>query len=336
MVYITPVAELEPVELCGSRIARATLHNFDEIARKDIRIGDYVILQKAGEVIPAIVGVDKAKRSPEVRSIVPPQVCPVCGAPLSKTDEEVALRCTSLECPEQLRLKIVHFASKEAMDIAGMGPKIVDVITQQGWVHHIADLFSLWRYRSQWITLEGFGETLVDQLLSAIEQAKHRPLWRFIYGLSINGIGMESAKNLAQKFPTLEALWSASLEALQAVPLVGHCTAQSIRGFYANMANRKVLEAFDGIGLSLTVEPLDERLPWSGKTFVLTGSLQQMTRHEAKQRIELLGGKVSESVTAKTFAVIVGEHPGDKLQKAQALNVAIWDETQFLEALHAN
>ena len=333
---ITPVAELEPVELCGSRIARATLHNFDEVARKDIRVGDYVVLQKAGEVIPAIVGVNKAKRSAEVRPIVAPQVCPVCGAPLSKTDEEVALRCTSLECPEQLRLKIVHFASKEAMDIAGMGPKIVDVITQQGWVHHIADLFSLWHHRNKWISLEGFGETLVDQLLNAIEQAKNRPLWRFIYGLSINGIGTESAKNLAKAFPTLEALWAASIEELQEVPLVGHCTAQSIQCFYANVANRKVLDALKDVGLALTAEHLNENLPWSGKNFVLTGSLQKMTRSEAKQRIEQLGGKVSESVTSKTFAVVVGEHPGDKLKKAKTLNVSVWDEAQFEEALNAN
>lgn len=333
---ITPVAELEPVDLCGSRIARATLHNFDEIARKDIRIGDYVILQKAGEVIPAIVAVNKAKRSQDIIAIVAPKVCPVCGAPLSKTDDEVALRCTSLECPEQLRLKIVHFASKEAMDIAGMGPKIVDVITQQGWVHHIADLFSLWRHRNAWIALEGFGATLVDQLLDAIEQAKSRPLWRFIYGLSINGIGMESAKNLVKAFPTLEALWSASLEQLQQVPLVGHNTAQSIQSFYANATNRNVLEALQQVGLSLTVENLGEQLPWSGKVFVLTGSLQKMTRSEAKHRIEQLGGKVSESVTSKTFAVVVGENPGDKLKKAQALNIPIWDEAHFEEALNAN
>ena len=333
---ITPVAELEPVDLCGSRIARATLHNFDEIARKDIRIGDYVILQKAGEVIPAIVAVNKAKRSQDVIAIVAPKVCPACGAPLSKTDDEVALRCTSLECPEQLRLKIVHFASKEAMDIAGMGPKIVDVITQQGWVRHIADLFSLWRHRNAWIALEGFGVTLVDQLLDAIEQAKSRPLWRFIYGLSINGIGMESAKNLAKAFPTLEALWSASLEQLQQVSLVGHNTAQSIQSFYANATNRNVLEALQQVGLSLTVENLGEQLPWSGKVFVLTGSLQKMTRSEAKHRIERLGGKVSDSVTSKTFAVVVGENPGDKLKKAQTLNIPVWDEAHFEEALNAN
>ena len=333
---ITPVAELEPVDLCGSRIARATLHNFDEVARKDIRIGDYVVLQKAGEVIPAIVAVNKAKRSQDVVAIVAPKVCPVCGALLSKTDDEVALRCTSLECPEQLRLKIVHFASKEAMDIAGMGPKIVDVITQQGWVHHIAELFSLWRHRNAWIALEGFGTTLVDQLLNAIEQAKHRPLWRFIYGLSINGIGMESAKNLAKAFPTLEALWTASLEQLQEVSLVGHNTAQSIQSFYANATNRKVLEALNQVGLSLTVEHLEQNLAWSGKTFVLTGSLQKMTRGEAKHRVEQLGGKVSESVTSKTFAVIVGENPGDKLKKAQNLNIPVWDEAHFEEALNAN
>lgn len=334
---VTPVAELEPVELCGSRIARATLHNFAEIERKDIRIGDYVILQKAGEVIPAIVGVNKVKRSHETVAIVPPKTCPICGSSLSKTDEEVALRCTSLECPEQLRLKIVHFASKEAMDIAGMGPKIVDVVTQQGWVHHIADLFYLWHHRNKWITLEGFGTTLVDQLLSAIEQAKNRPLWRFIYGLSIHGIGVESAKNLAKTFLTLEDLWSASLEQLQSVPLVGHCTAQSIRCFYANASNRKVLEVLNQVGFTLTSENVGTNLIWSGKVFVLTGTLQEMQRNEAKHFIEQLGGSVTENVTSRTFAVVVGERPGDKLKKAQKLNIPVWDEAYFLEKLkHAD
>ena len=330
---ITPVAELEPVDLCGSKIARATLHNFVEIERKDIRIGDYVLLQKAGEVIPAIIAVDKSKRSRDVIPIIAPHACPICKAPLSQIDGEVALRCTSLECPEQLRLKIVHFASKEAMDITGMGPKIVDVIIRQGWVRHIADLFQLWRYRNEWITLNGFGTTGVDQLLNAIEQAKTRPLWRFIYSLSINDIGVESAKNLAKAFPNLEDLWNATQEQLQSVPLVGPRTAQSIQCFYANAANRKILEKLKQVGFSLTVENQNEPLIWNGKTFALTGTLQSIPRSAAKYRIEQLGGKVVENITPKLSAVIVGESPGNKLKKAQSLNLPLWNESYFLEAL---
>lgn len=330
---ITPVAELEPVYLAGSRISRATLHNFDEIAKKDIRIGDYVILQKAGEVIPAIVGVNKDKRGNNVEQILCPQFCPVCGTPLVKIDDEVAVRCPSIECPEQLRLKITHFASKEAMDIFGMGPNVVNMLVNNGWIKHIADIFHLWQFRNLWITMEGYGTLLVDQLLQSIENAKKRPLWQFIYALSINGIGVEIAKNLAIHFKSLDALKSASIEDLQSVPLVGPCAAQSIHHFFITPNNLKVLDELNKVGFILSVE--SENIgPWYGKTFVLTGSLEQMSRSEAKKRIESLGGKVSENVSSKTFAVIVGEAPGDKLKKANNLSVSIWNETQFLNQLN--
>ena len=330
---ITPVAELEPVFLCGSRIARSTLHNFEEIARKDIRVGDTVILQKAGEVIPAIIGVNLQKRDATTTPIVPPKVCPVCGTPLYKAENEVALRCTSLNCPEQLRLKITHFASKDAMDIAGFGPKVVDILVKKGWLKNVADIFQLWHNRIEWMHLDGFGETLVDQLLEAIEQAKQRPLWRLIYALSIHGIGVESAKNLAEAFTCLDEIWQASYEELQAIPLVGEYTAKSIQQFYNNPVNRSVLTALSEVDFSLTNDKPTHTV-WAGKSFVLTGTLHHMTRTEAKKNILALGGKISESVSAKTFAVIVGDKPGDKLQKAIALKIPIWDETAFLSHLN--
>ena len=328
---ITPVAELEPVDLAGSRVARATLHNFDEIARKDIRIGDVVWIQKAGEVIPAIVKVNLDKRSSDVLPINIPQNCPACNATLTQIPGETALRCTSLNCPEQLRLKIVHFASKDALDIIGMGPKIVDILVKNHWVQNISDLYQLWRYREQWLQLEGFGQTLVDQLLASIEASKQQPLWRLIYGLSIPNIGLESAKNLAKQFSNLTALEAASLDELQTISLIGLQSAQSILEFFKLPANKPILQVLSKIGFSSPQSPTLS--PWQGKTFVLTGSLSQMTRSEARKQIESLGGSVSETVSNKIYALIAGDKPGDKLQKAQKLNLSIWNETTFLEEL---
>lgn len=238
---ITPVAELTPVELCGSRISRATLHNFNEIDRLGLQIGDWVVLQKAGEVIPAIVRVNTARRN-GTRPIVPPTVCPACGAKLIRLEGEAALRCPSIACSAQTRLKIIHFVSKEALDIGGMGAKLVDFLVRNGWVRTVADVFQLWRFRAEWIATEGFGETAVDGILTAIERAKSQPLWRWIYGLSLPNVGLEAAKRLAETFHTIEALQTASAEALQSVPLIGERTAQGIAAFFKNETNREVLE----------------------------------------------------------------------------------------------
>lgn len=330
---ITPVAELEPVTLSGSTIARATLHNFNEIKKKDIRIGDKVILQKAGEVIPAIVGVNLQKRPPQSQEIICPQTCPACGAPLIHLEGEVAVRCPSLQCPEQLRLKLVHFVAKESMDIVGLGPKVIDVLLQQGWVHTVADLFILWRVRSEWIQLDGFGTAIVDQILNALEAAKHCDLWHLIYALSIPHVGQESAKNLAQHFKTLDALQQASFETLEAIPLVGSQTADVIVQFFNNEDNRQILTDLKRYGVQCVASEESTTLPWFARTFVLTGSLQQWTRSQAKQAIERLGGRVTRVVSAQTFALIAGEKTGTKKVQAQALNVPIWDEVQFQEEL---
>lgn len=238
---ITPVAELTPVELCGSRISRATLHNFNEINRLGLQIGDWVVLQKAGEVIPAIVRVNTARRN-GTRPIVPPTACPACGARLIRLEGEAILRCPSIACSAQTRLKIIHFASKEALDISGMGAKLVDFLVRNGWVCTVADVFQLWRFRDRWIATEGFGETAVDGILTAIERAKTQPLWRWIYGLSLPNVGIEAAKRLAETFQTMEALQAASAEALKSVPLVGERMAQGIAAFFKNETNRNVLE----------------------------------------------------------------------------------------------
>lgn len=328
---ITPVAELEPVDLAGSRVARATLHNFDEIARKDIRVGDRVWIQKAGEVIPAIVKVNLDKRSSDVLPIKIPQNCPACNATLTQIPGETTLRCTSLNCPEQLRLKIIHFASKDALDISGIGPKIVDVLVKNHWVQNVSDLYQLWRHREQWLRLEGFGQTLVDQLLASIEASKQQPFGRLIYGLSIPNIGLESAKNLAKRFPNLTALETATLDELQTIPLIGLQSAQSILEFFKLPTNKQILQILSKIGFSTSQFP--NLSPWQGKSFVLTGSLTQMTRSEARKQIEILGGSISETISNKIDALIAGDKPGDKFQKAKKLNLPIWNETTFLEEL---
>ncbi len=328
---VTPVAELEPVDLAGSKVSRATLHNFDEIFRKDIRVGDIVWIQKAGEVIPAIVKVNLKKRASSVLPIEIPKVCPVCNSKLVKLPNEAALRCTSLKCPEQLRLKIVHFAAKDAMDIFGLGPKIVDVLVENGWIHNVSDLYQLWRYREQWLKLDGFGKTMIDQLLSAIENSKKQPLWRLIYGLSIPGIGLESAKNLSKQFNSLVELEAATLEKLQTIPLIGLQSAQAIVQFFKLPANKEILNALAKIGFFTTRD--DSVSPWENKIFAFTGSLSQMTRSEASSRIEALGGSISNTVSNKLCALIVGEKPGDKFQKAKNLGILIWDESNFIEEL---
>ena len=238
---ITPVAELVPVELCGSRISRATLHNFNEIDRLGLQIGDWAVLQKAGEVIPAIVRVNTARRN-GTRPILSPTACPACGAKLIRLEGEAVLRCPSVACSAQTRLKIIHFASKEALDIGGMGAKTVDFLVRNGWLHTVADVFQLWRFRDRWIATEGFGEPAVDGILTAIERAKTQPLWRWIYGLSLPNVGLEAAKRLAETFQAMEALQTASAEALQSVPLIGERTAQGIAAFFKNETNRNVLE----------------------------------------------------------------------------------------------
>ncbi len=330
---ITPVAELEPVVLAGSRVSHATLHNFDEIQRKDVRVGDIVVVQKAGEVIPAIVGVKKEKRDASFKPVEIPTLCPVCHAPLVRVPGEVVIRCTSMNCPPQLKLKIVHFASKEAMDIDGMGPVVVDVLVSQGWINDVADLYNLLGKRQQWIQLPGFSTQSVDNLLIAIETSKKQALWRLLNGLSIPSVGIEVAKNLAASGYTLVQLMDCSSEELQAIPLIGKLTADGIVSFFSNLRNRQIIEKLIHVGVEaksgLSTE-FDTSLIWQGKTFVLTGTMARWTRSEAQKLIESLGGMVGNTVNKKTTALICGNKPGDKLLKARALGIPIWNEEEFL------
>ncbi|MDR1255226.1 MAG: NAD-dependent DNA ligase LigA [Puniceicoccales bacterium] len=336
---ITPVAELVPVDLAGSKVARATLHNFDEIQRKDIRKRDRVIVQKAGEIIPAIMGVKKDKRSASAEKIEVPLQCPACGAPLLRIAGEVMIRCTSLNCPPQLRLKIVHFASKDAMDIDGLGPKIVDILVSQGWLKDIADIFTLIDHRDLWIRLPGFSVTSVDNLLLAIERAKNRPLGCLLYGLSIPHVGVELARKLAEHSTSLEQLMQLSVEQLQEIPLVGEIVAYSIVDFFTNARNQDVIEKLLRVGIKTNFLEKPTKHPLNGKTLVLTGSLTRLTRFEAARLIASLGGSVGRIITKQTSILVCGTNPGNKLTKAKALGIQIWSEEEFLHhagIMHAN
>lgn len=333
---LTPVAELAPVQLAGTTVSRATLHNADEIARKDVRIGDTVIVEKAGEIIPAVVGVNLEKRPPQSVPYRFPTQCPECGTEAIRLPGEVAWRCPNLGCPAQVRRRIEHFASKACLDIEGLGTAMVDTLVDKGWVRSIPDIFTL--RREDLLTLGRNVEKSTDNLLAAIEKAKRAELWRFIHGLGIPGVGAAAAKDLARRFGSLEALANASVEELEAIPGIGAKTALGIRAFFNEPENQILLSRLQDLGVQPTPPPAagegeDNNGAVAGKTFVLTGTLPHLKRDEARAKIEVAGGKVTGSVSRKTDYVVAGDEAGSKLTKAQQLGVPVIDEAQLLEML---
>ncbi len=331
---ITPVAVLEPVEVGGVTVSRATLHNPDDVERKGILIGDWVVVQRAGDVIPEVVRPIPERRTGEERPFVMPDRCPVCGARVERPEGEVIPRCTGLNCPAQLKGRIRHFASRRAMDIEGLGTKLVDQLVDKGLVRDVADLFRL--RREDLVPLERMAEKSADNLVRAIERAKDTDLGRFVYALGIRHVGEATARALAEHFGSLEALMEASEEDLLRVPDVGPEVAGSVRSFFAEPANRasirRMLEA--GVRPRPIRPPGDAAVrPLEGKTFVFTGTLSSMTRNEAKARVEALGGRVSSSVSRRTDFVVVGADPGSKADRARGLGVPMLDEAGFLERL---
>ncbi len=334
---VTPVAELEPVFLAGSTISRATLHNFDYIKERDIRIGDYVIIEKGGDVIPKVVAPVLEKRTENLPEFVFPGNCS-CGlnGKFIRPDDEANYYCTHPECPWQIRRRIEHFASRNAMDIEGLGEKVVDRLVELGFLKSIADIYTLKNHRKELTKLEGWGEKSVDNLLSAIEKSKSRPLERLLFALGIRFVGEGTAKILARNFPDINLLMKASKEDIQAIHEIGEKTAQSVVDFFSNPEEIKLIERLVASGVNLTQpeEVLTDENKLSGQTFVLTGELKSMTRREAKQKIELLGGKVAGSVSKKTSYVIAGDKPGSKLKKARELDVKILNENEFIDLLN--
>lgn len=324
---LTPYAMLEPVEIGGVIVKQATLHNFDYIAEKDIRLGDRVLVKRAGDVIPYVIGPLVSARTGEEKLYIPPLNCPACGEPVEHFAGEVAWYCVNAACPAQLIRNLEHFVSRGAMDITGLGIKIVEQLVEAGLVHDVADLYSL--KKEDLLRLEGFAEKKAENILQAIENSKDQNLTRLITALGIRGVGEVGAANLAQKYPDLESLKMATFEELQEIEGIGPNIAQAIVDWFSRPANRLVLEKLRKAG----VWPSNKGLPGSvksnklaGLTFVITGTLPGFSREEAREFIEAHGGKVTDSVSRNTSYLILGENPGSKYQKALSLGVPILNE----------
>ncbi len=328
---ITPVAQLRPVEISGVTVSRATLHNWDEIALKDIRVGDTVVVERAGDVIPAVVRVLTEQRTSEMQPSQPPQRCPECGSEVVRIADEVAVRCMGLACPPQIRESITHFASRNAMDIEGLGDKFVEQLLTLGLVRSVADLYYL--TRDDFMLFERMGDKLASNLLGAIEASKQRELGRLIFALGIRHVGERTAKALAQAFGSLENLEKATPEELVSIRDIGATVAQSIRTFFDNQANIDVIQRMLEAGVTPTVEKKKVGGRFSGKSFVFTGALTRFTRDEARLLVENEGGSAVGSVSKKTAYVVAGEDAGSKLTKARELGVTVLTEDEFLELL---
>jgi DNA ligase (NAD+) len=327
---LTPVAELEPVLLAGTTVRRATLHNADEIARKDVRVGDTVLVEKAGEIIPAVVAVLAEKRPAGSAPYAFPKKCPVCATAAARGEGEVVWRCPNPHCPEKVRRRIGHFAAKGCLDIDGLGEEIVDLLLQHGLIRSIADLFRLTVDRL--LPLKKSGEVWAGNLIAAIDARRGADLWRVIHGLGIPQVGAASAKDLARTFRSLDALAAASEADLVRIDGFGEKTAAAVRVWFADETNRALLRELLAAGLR-PAPPAESGRGLGEKVFVLTGTLPTLTREEAAAKIEAAGGKVSGSVSKKTHYVLAGAEAGSKLDKARALGVPVIDEAEFLRLL---
>lgn len=328
---LTPNAVLEPVRLAGSTVSRATLHNIDNIRQKDVRIGDTVIVQKAGDIIPEIVEVDISQRIGEEREFEMPETCPECGALVTRDEGEAAVRCTGIECPAQLVRNIIHFASRDAMDIEGLGPAMVQALIDNKLIKSEADLYYL-KFEDL-VELERMGEKSAQNLLDSIERSKEQDLSRLLFALGIRLIGQNASKLLAARFHDIDTLMEATLDELVAIDEIGEKMAQSLIDFFAQKQSQHTLMLLRYAGVNMTSEQIVMDNRFLGKTFVLTGTLDGMTRDEAKSLIEGCGGKVSSSVSKKTSYVLAGKDPGSKLEKAEKLNVPVIGKSEFEQML---
>jgi len=333
---VTPVAVLKPVLLAGSTISRATLHNEQEIARKDIRVDDTVIIEKGGDVIPKVVRVVHEKRPPDTKPYHLPDTCPECSSPLVRDEREVAVRCVNAACPAMVEGRILHFASREAMNIEGLGPSLVTQLVRTGLVKNYADLYTL--TRDNLASLERMGEKSADNIIAALEESKKKDLWNLMYGLGIRHVGAGSARVLAERFGSLDELMDADMDILESVEDIGPVVAESILSFFNNAENREIISRLKENGLPFkgSKRELVTDDFFSGKTFVLTGALSSMTRNEASDLIRSRGGNVSSSVSKNTDYVLFGADPGSKYDRAVELKVMLLSEDEFLRRLNLN
>jgi DNA ligase (NAD+) len=333
---LTPVAVLEPVKVAGSTISHATLHNEDEVKRKDVRIGDKVIIHKAGDVIPEIVKVIAEERNGTEKEFKMPGKCPVCGSRVVRLEGEAAHRCTYIACPAQQFERIVHFVSKGGMDIDGLGPSIVEKLIEEGLIKDVADIYYL-KY-DDIISLENFGEKSTENLLEAIEESKRRPLSRLLFALGIRFVGSHTADIISERFKGLDSLMDAGFDEIQAVKEVGPRIAESIVDFFREEQNRKVIEKLRKAGLNFGAGKKDvkKKAGFDGKTFVLTGKLDGYTREEAGEIIEGFGGRVTSGVSRSTDIVLAGQDAGSKLDKARSLGIKVIDEGKFKEMMEGS
>lgn len=335
---ITPTAILEPVQVAGTTVQRASLHNEDLIREKDIRIGDYVVVKKAGDIIPEVVNVIEEKRTGEEQEFTMPTHCPECESELVRLEGEVALRCINPSCPAQIREGLIHFVSRNAMNIDGLGEKVISQLFREQLIKDVADIYTL--TKQQLIELERMGEKSADNLIAAIEASKENSLERLLFGLGIRHVGAKAAKTLAQHFETIDKLTKATYDELVAINEIGAKMADAIVAYFTQEEVQELIHELKEYGVNLTykgpklvsVEKVDS--VFAGKTVVLTGKLEQLSRNDAKAQIEALGGKVTGSVSKKTDLVVAGEEAGSKLTKANELEIEVWDEARLLTELN--
>ncbi len=333
---ITPTAILTPVQVAGTTVSRASLHNEDLIKEKDIRIGDTVIVRKAGDIIPQVVGVILAERPEGTTPYEYPKTCPVCGGEVVRIEGDVALRCVNPTCPAQIAEGIKHFVSRNAMNVDGLGEKVVEQLLREGYIANVADLYLL--QVEQLVKLERMGEKSATNLVEALEKSKDNSLERLLFGLGIRHVGEKAAKILAAEYETMDALMEANEADLTNIHEIGDKMAESIVAYFANEEVQTLIARLKDVGVNMVYKGKKVVVeaganPFAGKTIVLTGKLAQLTRNEAKAKIEELGGTVAGSVSKKTDLVIAGEDAGSKLEKAQSLGIEIWDENRLIENL---
>lgn len=333
---ITPNAIFSPVHVAGSLISKATLHNEDYCIAKDVRVGDTISVRKAGDVIPEVVRVLKERRNGTEKEFQMLEYCPICHTKIVRKDTEADYYCPNEMCPARKIENIIHFASREAMNIDGLGESIIEDLYNENFITNITDIYDIDKYEEELMNLEGYGKKKIDNLKSAIKNSKNNSLERLIYGLGIRNVGAKTAKVLAKYYKTLDNLMTASYEELVNISDIGDIIAKSIISYFSNEDNKNIITKLKQLGVNTTYinnSGYEEKDEFKGKTFVLTGSLVNITRDKASEIIESLGGKVSSSVSSKTSVVVVGDSPGSKYDKALALGIPIWQEDEFLDKI---